>query len=291
MGRNRDHGRATMLFLVLALAGFGCASGESRPAAEPDAIRILVYNIHAGRDADGADNLARVAELITSTDADLALLQEVDRGTRRSRGVDQLAELERLTGRHGAFGKTLDYQGGDYGIAVLSRWAIRSDTLIPLPVDPPQRRAEGSYEPRGVQRVVVDGPGGRLVALNTHLDASAEDAYRRQEVVAVLGAAEHGRGGARLAVVGGDFNAEPDSPTIAAMLEAGWMDAWETCGAAPVADGRPASAAGLTYPADAPVKRIDYLFLSPGSMCESATVLRSEASDHRAILVTLNPNP
>lgn len=75
------------------------------------------------------------------------------------------------------------------------------------------------------------------------------------------------------------------------MLEAGWMDTWEACGAAPTDDGRTASAAGLTYPADAPVKRIDYLFLSSGSVCESATVLRSEASDHRAFLVTLNPNP
>ncbi|HEX6589091.1 MAG TPA: endonuclease/exonuclease/phosphatase family protein [Longimicrobiales bacterium] len=240
-------------------------------------MRVLVYNIHAGKDADGADNLERVAALIAETAADLVLLQEVDRGTMRSGGVDQLAELERRTGLHGAFGRTLDYQGGEYGIAVLSRWPIRSDTLIALPVEPAQERAGGSYEPRGALRVVVARPGGDVAVVNTHLDASGDDHYRRQEVESVRRIAASLRASDALSVVGGDFNAEPGTPTIRTMLGDGWRDAWSECG----------SGEALTYPAAAPLKRIDYLFIPDGAGCTAARALETTTSDHRPVLVTV----
>src|SRR5688500_10783479 len=128
----------TGLFLLLA----SCASVPSAP------LRVMVYNIHAGKDAKGADNLERVAALVKTSEADIVLVQEVDRGTRRSGGVDQLATLMRLTGMHGVFGKSLDYQGGLYGIAILSRWPVTRDEVVPLRIEPPQPRAGGSLEPR-----------------------------------------------------------------------------------------------------------------------------------------------
>jgi endonuclease/exonuclease/phosphatase family metal-dependent hydrolase len=252
------------------------APATARPAPA-DTLRVLVYNIHAGKDAAGEGNLERVAGLIRETGADLVLLQEVDRGTRRSGGVDQLAVLERRTGRVGAFGKTLDYQGGEYGIAVLSRWPVARDTLIRLPVEPAQVRAGGSREPRGVLRVRVDAPSGRLEVLNTHLDASPDGAHRRQEVETVLRVAEELRAGEAAVLIGGDLNAEPGSPTVGRLAGTGWVDGWRACGEG---DGR-------TYPADEPSKRIDYLFLEPGGSCAAARVLATEASDHRPLLVVV----
>lgn len=262
------------LALVMAVVMAGCASAHR---ADDSTVRVLVYNIHAGRDASGADNLERVAALIRETGADLVLLQEVDRGTRRSGGIDQLAELERRTGLNGVFGRTLDYQDGEYGIAVLSRWTIRSDTLIPLPVEPPQERAGGSHEPRGALRVVVDMAGRDVGVVNTHLDASGDDHYRRQEVEVVRRIADELRVSLGWTVAGGDFNSEPGTPTIATMVRHGWRDAWSECGAG----------AELTYPANEPVKRIDYLFLPADVDCTGAHVLESTASDHRPMLVTL----
>lgn len=263
------------LTCAAVVAMLGCASA---PASRGESVvRVLVYNIHAGKDASGEENLERVATLIGETVADLVLLQEVDRGTRRSGGVDQLAELERRTGFHGAFGRTLDYQGGEYGIAVLSRWPIRSDTLIALPVEPPQERAAGSYEPRGALRVIVDLPGADVGVLNTHLDASRDDHYRGQEVEAVRRIAAELRASHDRTVVGGDFNAEPETSTIGTMAVDGWRDAWAECGAG---DGR-------TFPAHAPVKRIDYLFLSAGLGCAGARVVETTTSDHRPLLVRL----
>ncbi|HEV2146542.1 MAG TPA: endonuclease/exonuclease/phosphatase family protein [Longimicrobiaceae bacterium] len=270
--------RRALLLAALPLWTAACAVPAAAPPPGPAPLRVLVYNVHAGKDAGGVDNLARVAETVRETGADLVLLQEVDRGTERSGRTDQLAELRRLTGMHGVFGKTLDYQGGGYGIALLSRWPVAEDTLIHLPVDPPQVRAGGSREPRGVLRARVDAPGGAVYVLNTHLDASREDVYRRQEVAALLRIAEGLRGGSARVLLGGDLNATPESAVIAEVRAAGWRDAWEACG----------SGEGFTYPAKAPVKRIDYLFLPAGAGCDSAAVVGAEVSDHRGVLLVLS---
>jgi endonuclease/exonuclease/phosphatase family metal-dependent hydrolase len=253
--------RRTLTVALIALLLTACAT------TTPEPLKVLVYNIHAGKDAAGVDNLERVADLVKSTGADLVLLQEVDRHTTRSGNVDQLAVLTRLTGMHGAFGKSLDYQGGEYGIAILSRWPISNETVIPLRIDPPQPRAGGSLEPRIAFAVRTNG----MTVMNTHFDASREDTWRRQEVDALL------RRAAELKPVfaGGDFNSEPDSTIHARMIGAGYRDAWKVCGGGPE----------LTYPANTPVKRIDYLFLAAGATCTSAEVLATEASDHRPVLL------
>ncbi|HUP49318.1 MAG TPA: endonuclease/exonuclease/phosphatase family protein [Thermoanaerobaculia bacterium] len=256
--------RSLRLLLVILLAG--CAS-----SAPQQPLRVLVYNIHAGRDAAGVDNLERVAALIRETRADLVLLQEVDRGTARSGGVDQLDVLTRRTGLHGVFGKSLDYQGGEYGIAILSRWPVSGSEIVPLRVDPPQARAGGAIEPRVALVIETETTAGRLTILNTHLDASGAETYRLQETEEVLRTLRR----RPVDLAGGDFNAEPRSRVYAQLTGSGLRDAWIDCGAG----------AGLTFSAAAPVKRIDYLFLGPRARCTSAAVLESDASDHRPVLV------
>jgi endonuclease/exonuclease/phosphatase family metal-dependent hydrolase len=269
--------------IVYAAALLGLASMSScapfGSTAQRSDWRVLVYNIHAGKDASGTVNLERVADIITGTRTDLVLLQEVDKGTRRSGGIDQPARLAELTGLHVSFGNTLNYQGGEYGIAVLSRWPIVSDTLIGLPVDPPQERAGGAYEPRGILMTEVATARGKLYALDTHLDASGFDRFRMQEVAGVRELADRLIATGAPVVVGGDFNAEPESAVIRWMMGTDWRDAWTQCG----------EGDGGTYPATDPVKRIDYLFIPPSVACSSATVLRSDASDHRPVLFVLHP--
>jgi endonuclease/exonuclease/phosphatase family metal-dependent hydrolase len=122
---------------LVAAALLAACAGAGQGARGGREVTVLVYNIHAGTDTARQSNLARVAELVRRTGADLVLLQEVDRNTQRSGPTDQPAVLARLTGYSVAFGRTIGFQGGDYGIALLSRWPIRRDTLIPLTVTAP----------------------------------------------------------------------------------------------------------------------------------------------------------
>ena len=221
------------------------------------------------------DNLERVAAVVRSAGADIVLLQEVDRRTTRSAGVDHAAELARLTGFRMAFGKSLDYQGGEYGIAILSRWPISGQTTLDLPVDPPQERSGGSLEPRAALRVSVAAPSGPITVLNTHLDASRDDRWRRQEITRLLAIATEARANGGALLVGGDLNSTPESAVQEEVRRAGFIDAWSLCG----------TGNALTYPADSGVKRIDYLYLSGGESCETATVIETQASDHRPLFV------
>ena len=270
-----DATRAGCAAIAVLMSVAACAPRSATEDARPRELRVLVYNVHAGKDAGGADNLDRVAALVRSTDADIVLLQELDRGTRRSGGVDQPAELARRAERHVVFGRSLHYQGGEYGIGLLSRWPFTDHAVVPLPVQPPQQRAGGAYEPRVALRAVIETPWGRLGVVNTHLDASAVDGYRRQEFPTVLAVADTLRERGLPVLLGGDLNTEPSSDLHGLFKARGWRDAWALCG---VGDS-------LTYPASAGVKRIDYLYLGPAIDCREARVLRNDASDHSPVLV------
>ena len=239
-------------------------------------LRVLVYNIHAGADAAGANNIDRVASIVRDTKADIVLLQEVDKGVARSLRQDQPAELARLTGLNATFGKSLDYQGGLYGIAILSRFPIITDTVVHLPVNPPQLRSGASYEPRVALRAYISTPAGRLAVINTHLDPSGDDSFRRQEIVTLLQLAQLSESMLGPVLLGGDFNSTPES-AVQQTVRGSVRDAWSECG-----KGQP-----LTYPANVPVKRIDYLFLTKRVSCSDAQVIETQASDHRPVFFTV----
>jgi endonuclease/exonuclease/phosphatase family metal-dependent hydrolase len=271
--------RLGLIALVTILTACGQSRATSSPTAAPT-FKVLVYNVHAGKDAGGKDNLQRVADVVREADADVVLFQEVDKGTRRSGGVDQPAEYAKRTGYHVAFGRSLDYDGGQYGIAVLSRWPIRRDSAIHLPVDPPQERSGGSYEPRVAMTTVIAAPFGDLAVFNTHIDASGDDRWRLQEIRTIIQLAQSAvRSGATRVLFGGDFNSTPESAVQVQLRANGFRDSWQTCG----------TGEGFSYPADTARKRIDYLFVIAGVQCTSATVVNSQAYDHRPVLFTLLP--
>ncbi len=247
-----------------------------RRPPESSGATLVSYNIRAGRDTDGRPNLGRVAALVDSVAADIVLLQEVDRGTARSGGVDQLAELRRLTGMHGVFGRSLFYDGGEYGIALLSRWPILESRVTPLRAEPPEERAGPAHEPRVALFARVDAPSGPLSVVNTHLGAGAAGTYRRQELVALLAEIHRTTGRRGPLVVGGDLNATPESDLVAAATLP-LHDAFARCG----------SGDGATYPAHSPERRIDYVLLRALD-CTEARVGGTTASDHRPLVVRLS---
>jgi len=268
---------ARALILAFWVVVSACAGRVDTARGTRTNARVLVYNIHAGKDARGVDNLAGVAQLVRSSGADIVLLQEVDNGTRRSGNVNQPAVLARSTGFHVAFGSALDYDGGKYGVAILSRWPILEDTLFHLYVDPPQLRAPNSHEPRGALRAIIASPAGKLAVINTHIDAQASDRWRKQEADSVVSLVAQTRRLAPMVIAGGDMNSTPESAVQSNVRAAGLRDGWTECG----------SGQGFTYPDDKPVKRIDYLYLTGEIRCTSASVIETRVSDHRPLLMDI----
>src|SRR5688500_16015524 len=102
-------------------------------------VKVLSWNLHHGAGLDGKINLTRIADFIKKQEADVVVLQEIDHRCKRSGNVDQAAELAKLTGLHGTFGAAMPYDGGQYGLAILSKHPIGKTEVIRLP---------GSGEPR-----------------------------------------------------------------------------------------------------------------------------------------------
>jgi endonuclease/exonuclease/phosphatase family metal-dependent hydrolase len=251
-------------FILALFAAAACLSAV-RAAHARVRLRVMSYNIHVGVGMDKKLDLARVAEVIRRSRADIVGLQEVDRGVERTGRVDEVRELARLTGMDYAFAHNLDYQGGQYGVAVLSRFPI-------LAIDHRRYMNRRERERRGFIRVEIEVNGRRINFVTTHLDYQFADG-REFEAAQLLKALEDVRGPL---VVAGDFNEEPARGAYDMMLKAGFKDSW-TKGTAP----------GLTYPADKPTKRIDYVFYRNlgDDVRADAAVPDTLASDHRPVVV------
>ncbi len=220
-------------------------------------LRVLCWNLHHGVGEDGKLDLERIAKLIREQEPDVVALQEVDNKCRRSKSVDQAAELARLTGMHGAFGKAMDYDGGEYGQAILSRYPIGETKVHRLP---------GEGEPRIAFEAGIEADGGKFAFVTVHLDHQREERRLKQveTLVAVLGEVEGP------VILAGDFNDVPGSAALKA-----FGDPWRA-----VEKKEPA----LTCPAGKPRVEIDHIFVRGFVPAGKAEVLpEAVASDHRPV--------
>src|SRR5215510_14707138 len=156
--------------LALSLISFSDRAAALRvSAARPSKIiRVMTYNIHVGVGMDKKLDLPRIADVIKREHIDLVGLQEVDRGVERTQRIDEIAELARLTKMDYAFAFNLKYQGGQYGVAILSRKPI-------LATDHRLYKNLREAERRGFIRTEVKIGGQLINFVTTHLDYQYED--------------------------------------------------------------------------------------------------------------------
>ena len=231
----------------------------SAPVWARKMLRVMTYNIHVGVGMDKKLDLQRIADVINHERPDLVGLQEVDRGVKRTEGKDEIAELAALTRMEYAFAPNLDFQGGKYGVAILSRFPIRNTV---------HRMFENKRETerRGMLLVEVEVDRKPLTFVTTHLDYQFEDGrlFETEQLLKNL------TGAKEPLIVVADLN---DVPTGSAyqLMRTKFDDAWVTSRA---------TGDGFSYPADKPVKRIDHIFYSKGVRAKKAWVVETLASDH-----------
>lgn len=214
----------------------------------------MTYNIHRWAGTDRRLDVARLAEVIRSADADLVGLNEVLHPvTRGGHTFFPLADLAKRLGMTYAFGASgwTDYGPGWYGPvgnALLSRYPLSgiSNGLLP--------RIPGTKQRSLLGACVAAGHAQGLAAYVTHLDHAFEFT-RLYQIRDVIRRMSHN--GPHY--LGGDFNTPGFvgahmrrllPPVLRMMQTAGYRDAFDAVGR-----GR-----GHTFPARSPLVRIDFLF-------------------------------
>ena len=234
-------------------------------------IRVLSYNIHKG--IGGIDRKykpERIIKTIKLYNPDIALLQEVSDGSKRSgyhRQVDLIAD--ELDFEHRLFQSNVKRKTGSYGNAILSNYHLSNSLSIDLTV-PPKKRRKGL----AAQITITKNKSTRkLMIVNVHLGLAAyERAIQVCELVDnkfVKNTKKH-----TPILLGGDFN-----------------DVWENlCRKVLNAEGFysiPKKA--KTFPAIYPTRSLDRIFHRGDIVVEKFFVGRAgvarEASDHLPIIV------
>lgn len=255
--------------LLVLCASMAQAQSEEAAKGKPGPIRlrVLSYNVHHCQGTDRKLDLSRIAKVVKSVSPDLVALQEVDRKTRRSKGVDQAAQLAKLTGMNLAFGSNLKLQGGRYGNAVLSRFPISDwrNELLP--------RIKGG-EQRGALLTHVKHPRLKdpIAFFSTHFDHRRAPASRLASAKAINGMVQWMKSSVILA---GDLNTRPESEVMSELLKS-----WTSV----------SSKAQPTVPVEKPTKQIDFILYRRASqwkVVEVRVLSEHVASDHRALFAVL----
>jgi endonuclease/exonuclease/phosphatase family metal-dependent hydrolase len=264
----------SMVWRLLHVATMLTMTAPGRiPAETPsETLRVLSYNIHHGQGTDGRLDLPRLARVIAEVQPDLVALQEVDSGATRSGGIDQAALLGQLTGLTALYGPFMDFEGGSYGMALLSRWEVVRSRNVVLPGACLSCSCNPLPCPEGRASVVLVArsprTGRQVVLAGVHLYQS--EAERLAQARALTAALEPEQAPVLLV---GDFNSQRGT-VVMEDLATDWHVLEK--------EGPPE-----TFPAAAPTRELDFVLSRKDALLEliSHRVLPEQvASDHRPVL-------
>lgn len=241
------------VFALMAVLGVAAQSALGRD------LVVMTYNAHNAVGLDKKRDHQRIAAIIDRQRPDFVAIQEVDSATNRSGQSFVLGDIASGAGMRHVFAPAISFDGGLYGIGLLSRIAPDSVSRIPLP---------GREESRMLLVAHFDD----CIVIATHLSLTPDDALSSTRIIKDVAS----RYGGKPVILMGDLNSLPQSPV---------MNELQTDFTIISPIGTP------TFPADTPTECIDYVMISKGS---SYAVTRAEvideqtASDHRPIVVRLS---
>jgi endonuclease/exonuclease/phosphatase family metal-dependent hydrolase len=236
----------------------------------PELLTVMSYNIHHANPPSklGVIDLDAIIAVIRSENPDIVALQEVDVNTGRSGRLNQAAVIAEKLRMNFVFGKAIDYDGGEYGLVILSKYPILNTAIHKLPTD-----SASKGEPRIFLTARVSLPKGREVLFgSTHLDSDADPLNRNMQINEVNRLSQKETVAFILA---GDLNGEPGSEMIQT-LDRQFKRTCEPC--AP------------TFPVLDPQKAIDFIAVKSGTkfrVVSHKVVQEHYASDHLPVVAVL----
>lgn len=265
---------AILFFSLLSCGHKTIPSGENSQSANENqtSVSILTYNIHHANPPSkpGLIDVNAIANVIKQQGVDIVALQEVDVHTSRSGvSLNEAEEIARITGMTAFFAKAIDYGGGEYGVAILSKYPMENMKNTPLPTDD---ATKGEHRTLATATIVLPG-NKKIVFACTHLDAQGADLNRQLQIKKIL---EVLKSESLPVVIAGDLNAVPTSDVIK-QLDSYFM---RSC----IMD------CPFTIPETVPNKTIDYIAFAPSTkftVVSHTVIAEKYASDHRPVKAVL----
>jgi endonuclease/exonuclease/phosphatase family metal-dependent hydrolase len=231
-------------------------------------VKVLSFNILHGATTKGDFNLDAIAKVIIDANPDFVALQEVDFKTNRAKKYDLATELGWRAKMTAVFGRAMDYDGGEYGEGILSKYSFLKTRNVALPFTV-------GNEPRAALEVTtVIRSGDTITFVGTHLDHLKSEKDRIAQVKKINDSFISNR---YPTILAGDLNAIPGSNPINILMEK-WAASYDKKNPKP------------TFPSKKPIKKIDYVLFYPKNnwkVLETSVIKDTIASDHCAYLVTL----
>lgn len=233
-------------------------------------LKVMTYNIHhCNPPSKGVEiDLNAVVNLIIQQKPDIIALQEVDDHTSRSGAFNQAQEIARKMGMDYYFGKAINYGGGAYGVAILSRFPLSETKVDFLPSE-----TGSNAEQRVLATAKVTLPDGKAIRFgSTHLDAQSSPVNRELQMTEINRIAANEN---LPFIIAGDFNAAPGSSVIQ-MLDDKFKRTCTQC--------------DPTIPAANPTKAIDFIAFAPANgftVASHRVIAESYPSDHLPVVATL----
>jgi endonuclease/exonuclease/phosphatase family metal-dependent hydrolase len=242
------------------------------PFVKMTSLKIMTFNIAVCREPSrGIIDVARTIEL---EEPDFVAMQEVDRFTRRSGvEIDQSSELAHHAHfSHMMFIPSMDFQGGQYGNAILSRHYF--DTVVLAHLD---GRNQGEPRSMGIFSFKISNDQQVFFGV-IHLEHEIESLREAQAKDAIELYRRNGLENQPF-ILAGDFNDEPNSRTVQLLLTEGGLQL-------------PCDQCPKTFPADNPTRTIDYIFLNQKAMDmfelkSYRTSDMNKSSDHLPLIMEL----
>lgn len=230
-------------------------------ALQAQSVRFMSYNIRNGKGMDNKTDISRIVEVLKKAKPDLCAIEELDSVSKRV-PLYLLEEIAKEVGMNYYYCPAISFQGGKYGIGMLTREAPLNIKRYALP---------GREESRALLVVeFID-----YIYCATHLSLTEAD---RIASLPIIMEAVADMEPTKPLLIAGDFNATPDSKFIE-QLSKGFYVLTDTT--------------VPTYPAKDPNETIDYVCLhrrtSESSFVLKQSVVMNEplASDHRPVYVDI----
>ena len=223
-------------------------------------FRIMSYNIHHGADRNENNTLDSMGYFIKKMQPDIVGLQEVDSVCDRSGKIDQMKRVAAITGMHYAFVRHFPYQGGAYGVGILSKYPIEKAEPKILKL---LKRGPNGESVSMLFAVILIKKKKKILFATAHYSAF-DKATRASQVNETLTYLSENN----LPVIfTGDLNATPDTEEIQLLQQR--LQTTDMSGV-------------HTFPDDVPVKKIDYILVSPEALQRIKKVLAPlvHYSDH-----------